>query len=88
MTGGDRYEAVDQVRLYVIPNTMEWGVCQKDFWGLFSDGAEVLYFGACNSQRSRGRMRSDRRMWLLIVNSGRVEKGEIWEAGGAGLCPN
>ena len=50
VTGGDRYERVDQVRLYVIPNTMEWGVCQKDFWGLFSDGAEVLYFGACNLQ--------------------------------------
>ena len=52
MTGGDRYEKVDQVRLYVIPNTMEWQVCQKSFLDLFGDGAEVLFFGACNLQNS------------------------------------
>lgn len=50
MTGGDRYEGVDQVRLYAVPNTMEWLICQKHFWGLFGDRAEVLYFAAYNSQ--------------------------------------
>lgn len=50
MTGGDRYERVDQVRLYGVPNTMEWPVRRKSFFGLLTARVQVLFFGACNLQ--------------------------------------
>lgn len=43
MTGGDRYERVDQVRLYGVPNTMEWPVRRKSFFGLLTARVQVLF---------------------------------------------
>lgn len=50
MTVGDQHAEVDQVRLYVIPKSMEWQVCQKSFFGLLSARLQVLFSGACNLQ--------------------------------------
>ena len=50
VTGGDQYAEVDQVRLYAVPYSMEWLVCQKSFFGLFAARLQVLYFATCKLQ--------------------------------------
>ena len=50
VTGGDRYEAVDQVRLIAVPKTMERVVSHKRFWGVLSYDLQALYSSACNLQ--------------------------------------
>lgn len=79
VTEGDQYQGVDQVRLYAIPYTMEWLVCQKLFLEQLSYGLQVLFFSACNLQSSGAecdQMKKSGCWWLFGAG---MEWGEVWK---------